>query len=101
MRNVADTVAIEVVAAIAVPVISCERRRRRLTVGREIEAVLGEVVLLEAAIAGARLELYRPAVADEVVVHRDQSIRAVGEQTRRVVREHIAFEPRVADLLEQ
>ena len=87
VRHVADAVAIEVVAAIVVPVVAGERRRRRTAVGGDVEAVADEVVPLEAAVyACSRRDAPPSRSSMNSLSRRRDAIGAVGEQRRSCCR---------------
>ena len=98
MRHVADAVAVEIVAAIVVPVVAGEPRRRRPAVGRDVEAVAGEIVARELAVDGARVEAQRPAVVDELDC-RIATIRLAPSASRPVVLRAKTLRSSVASLI--
>src|SRR5688500_18136732 len=101
MRNVADAVTVQIVAAVFIPVVPGEHTGRSPAVGGYVERIAGKSIGGETAIERASLHLDRPAVSRESVPCRLDSIRAIGNQPCRVVFEDVPLEPAVRDLLEQ
>src|SRR4051812_37565121 len=101
MRDVAASVAVEIVAAVLVPIVAGEMRTRLSAVGGDVERVARKNVVGEGRALGAGEKAHAPAVRLEVIASGNEPGCAIGDEPGGVAGEDVADQGCVVHFLEQ